>query len=355
LIMRMFSVLGKAKASCVIPIATMATNHVFLSFENRVWDLLHSDTVAVSGSIYLLCDDGKSPRKFDCDVHGSFSPALPTTNCAKAFKPIVREVNNDPTCMTPPLAMFLVGYNYGGRFLEIYRSCYDKVQYAAQFSIHMVHRSFDSASRHPLGFTTDKAMTVKEAAAFKNDNIYNCFEADLGQGQTYMAQGSCLFNRGHLTAVADFPFEQLQKATFKLRNVVPQYAAVNNGNWKAVESWVRRLLNRYNYDVVKVCTGALKVKHLQNQQTSKATPIFLLTNKIPVPEWTYKIVSHLSGAKYVVLTYNDIYETRRPNPRPICQIQACDSDLNRDGMGFTYCCKPTEFIRDNLLHLTGVC
>ncbi|KAH8241162.1 hypothetical protein KR032_000606, partial [Drosophila birchii] len=349
------SVLEKAKASCLIPKDTMATNHAFLSFQNNVWDLLHSDTVPVSQSIYLLCGGGKAPRKFDCDVHGSFSPALPTTNCAKAFKPTVREDTNDPTCNTPPLAMHVVGYNYGGRFLEIYRSCYDEVQYAAQFSIHKVYPSFDSISRHPLGFTTDRAMTVKEAAAFKNDNIYNCFEADLGQGQTYMAQGSCLFNRGHLTAVADFPFEQLQRATYKLRNVVPQYAAVNNGNWKAVEFWVRRLIDRKNYDVVKVCTGVLGVQQLQNQQTHRMASIYLLNDKIPVPEWTYKIVSHLSGDKYVVLTYNDVHATRRPNPRPICKIMGCDADLNRDGVGFTFCCKPHDFITDNLPHLTGVC
>ncbi|KAH8281133.1 hypothetical protein KR054_012106 [Drosophila jambulina] len=334
-------VIGKARASCVISKDTLATNHVFLSYENNAWDLLHSDTVPVSHSIYLLCGGGKRPKKFDCDVHGTFSPALPTTNCATALRATVKEDINDPTCNKPPLGMFIVGYQYDGQLLEIYRSCYDKTGYAAQFSIHKVYRSFDGE--------------VKEAAAFKNDNIFNCFEADLGNGQTYMAQGSCLFNRGHLTAVADFPFEQLQRATYKLRNVVPQYAAVNNGNWKAVESWVRRLFDRKNYDVLKVCTGALEVQQLQNQQTNKMTPLYLLDNKIPVPKWTYKIVSHLSGAKYVVLTYNDIYATREPDPRPICRIKGCDADLKKGGIGFTFCCWPDDFIRNNLVQLTGVC
>ncbi|KAH8247433.1 hypothetical protein KR038_004147, partial [Drosophila bunnanda] len=350
-----FSVLGEAKASCLIPNATLGTNHVFLSYENRVWDLLHSDTVPVSQSIYLLCGGGKSPRKFSCDVHGSFSPDLPTSDCAEAVKATRREVKNDPTCNKTELALHLVGYNYRGRFLEIYRSCYDGERYAAQFSIHMVYPSVNSAPRHSIGFATDKAMTVKEAAAYMNKNIYKCFEADLGLGQTYMARNSCLFNRGHLTAVADFPFEQLQRTTFKMRNVVPQYALVNNGNWKAVESWVRRLFVRKNYDVLKVCTGALGVQQLLNHQTKAMTPIYLLGNKIPVPEWMYKIVSHLSGAKYVVLTYNDIYATRRPNPGPICKIMGCDADLKRDGMGITYCCNPVKFIENNLPHLIGVC
>ncbi|KAH8281130.1 hypothetical protein KR054_012107 [Drosophila jambulina] len=219
-------------SSCRIPKDILATNYVFATFDNYAWELQHNDRVPVCGSIYLLCGDGGS--KFTCKPDGSFSPKLPTTNCAQVFSPTVREDSNDPTCRTPNLAMYRIGYQFGEFFMEIYRTCYDKTGYAAQFSIHKVYRSDERAPRPSATFTLDGAMTVSESNAMRNNNIYERFKKILGNGQTYMAPGSYLFNRGHLTAPADFPFAHQQKATFKIRNVVPQYAEVNNGNWKAV-------------------------------------------------------------------------------------------------------------------------
>uniref|UniRef100_A0A6P4EZM3 Uncharacterized protein LOC108046822 n=1 Tax=Drosophila rhopaloa TaxID=1041015 RepID=A0A6P4EZM3_DRORH len=240
--------------------------------------------------------------------------------------------------------------------MEVYRSCYDKSRYAAQFSINKVYPSRNSATRQPSSFTTDGAMTGSDAFAYFYSRIYQRFENVLGPRQNYVKNRlPNLFNHGHLTPNGDYSFDQLQKSTNKLRNVVPQYSNVNIGNWKNIEAWVKRLLVNRNYDVLKVCTGALGVHELQ-AKSGMMTPMYLLdNNRIPIPKWMYKIVSHISGQQWVVLTYNDGLTRTQPNPSSFCNIVRCDPDLNLRGVGFSICCRPFDFIQKNVPHLTGVC
>ncbi|XP_017001557.3 uncharacterized protein [Drosophila takahashii] len=348
----LFFLMRNAEAICYINKADLSSNYVFFSIENGVYDILHSDSVATNHAMYLLCDDGTSPIKLVCQPNNRFNVPFPSAGCTKVFKPTVEEIL-DNSC---PHTMYRVGYKYSNRFMEVYRSCYDSVNYAAQFSINKVYPSRESAPRQDKAFTADRAMTARDAAAYSLSRIYQRFNSVLGPNQNYVSSNPPNpFDHGHLTPSGDYSFDQFQKATNKLRNVVPQYSNINNGNWKRVEFWVKRLLVRQNYDVLKVCTGALGVQKLANQNRVP-TPMYLLANnRIPIPEWMYKIVSHISGQQWVVITHNDGITSRRPDPNTICQVIPCDPDLNPSGVGSTFCCNPFNFIRQNVPHLTGVC
>lgn len=55
--------------------------------------------------------------------------------------------------------------------------------------------------------------------------LLNSTEHLTGRGQHYLA-------RGHLAPDADFVLEPEQDATYYFANAVPQWQAINNGNWK---------------------------------------------------------------------------------------------------------------------------
>ncbi|XP_043951479.1 uncharacterized protein LOC108024445 [Drosophila biarmipes] len=112
------------------------------------------------------------------------------------------------------------------------------------------------------------------------------------------------------------------------------------------------------HDVLKVCTGVLGVQQLQHSSNQRAglVSIYLYNNnQIPVPKWMYKIVSHLSGDKWVMLTYNDVNLPNLFDLNQICDQIACPHGLSRNGVGYTVCCRPIQFIRKNIAYLTGVC
>ncbi|EDW98401.2 uncharacterized protein LOC6538155 [Drosophila yakuba] len=350
LIISLIFFFGNATAMCYIDMNVLTSNYVVFSTTTGVFDILTSDIVATRSVIYLVCDDATPPIQLVCQPNGRFNGPFPRAGCRNPLKPLVEQVA-DTSC---PKTMYRVGYRMQDRFMELYRSCYDSVSYAAQFAVNKIYPSKHSAQRQPKAFTSDGAMTARAAAAYQVSRIQDRFVEVLGPRQKYVVTSSNPFHHGHLAPSGDYSFDQLQKATNKLRNVVPQYSNINNGNWKRIEFWVKKLLARHRFDVLQVVTGALGVHSLASD-AGVMTPMYLLNgDKIPVPEWMYKVVSHSSGQKWVILTYNDGWSTERPNPGAICQEIPCDSDLKLSGAGFTFCCQPDGFINKNVPHLKGV-
>lgn len=88
------------------------------------------------------------------------------------------------------------------------------------------------------------------------------------------------YDIGHLVPAEDFAYsEKLMKATFKFYNALPQTPNLNRGNWKRVESAVRRMSQR---DSLLIIAGGLD---------------FEKTNKGYIPEKCFKIVYSLSTGK----------------------------------------------------------
>ncbi|XP_016997273.3 uncharacterized protein [Drosophila takahashii] len=252
--------------------------------------------------------------------------------------------------------MIRVGFRFGSTFMELYRNCYDIKTATAHFSINKVYPIYMSSDRPLTGFDRDNIISAADADSFQNKNIYQRFKALLGPRQPYIASiKSSSFDRGHLTPVGDYFFPRIMKQTNKYINVVPQYYSINRGNWKTVETWIRKTVKEVQDDVLNVCTGALGVLELSNNN-QQPTQIYLVPSKIRVPRWTYKIIrSDTTYRKYVILTSNNGWETYRPNSSSVCQEVACPLSLYTTATGYTFCCDPTEFIRRNVPKLAGVC
>ena len=68
--------------------------------------------------------------------------------------------------------------------------------------------------------------------------------------------------RGHLTPNADFAVKEERDVTQILTNAAPQWQAFNNGNWKAVETAVRKYAEDNEAVDVFVVTGTGKCRYI---------------------------------------------------------------------------------------------
>ncbi|XP_037731032.1 uncharacterized protein LOC119561448 [Drosophila subpulchrella] len=343
--------LGNVSALCIVHKNLLATKNIYLTNNNGIFDIQHSDIVANGQSIYLLCNGGVEPTKFQCQSDNNFDPPLNTVMCSAPFEPSV--VNVPDTSCPSPFLTYAVGYHVSGRFMELYRNCFDAQHLALQHSIYKVYRHENTAPRPNSPWNSD-GISGGFDSAYEGKATQACLQTNLGAKQP-----QCRFDRGHMTPASAFMFTELKRTTFRYLNAIPQYAGVNRGYWRTIEGWVNSLVMGRNYDVLKVCTGALGVHRLKHKNSNKFISIFLLDNdKIPVPEWMYKIVSHLSGDKWVILTYNDFNEpSQQALDQMLCQPVNCHPNLhpNKRGVGYTVCCEPYDFITRNVPHLTGVC
>lgn len=100
---------------------------------------------------------------------------------------------------------------------------------------------------------------------FKNDTKYpTATDAD------YAKSG---YDKGHLANAEDFAYDcELDEATFRYYNALPQTSTLNRGIWKQIEGDVRDLSKK---DTITVVCYAKKFKQI---------------NRLYVPELCYKIV-----------------------------------------------------------------
>ncbi|KAH8241154.1 hypothetical protein KR032_000601, partial [Drosophila birchii] len=331
------SVVANVLSFCELSKANTWTDRTFAHIVNNRYELLLTDRLKTRQNLHMLCGGREGIFSTICQSNGKFNPPLPRTNCSVApLAPSVERVD-DSSC---PHTMYSVGFRFQGSFLEIYRRCYDADTVTAHFSIGKVYPTYLNADRQANHFDRDNIISPADAASFQQRNIYNRFRTLLGPGQSYVTTPLSLsFDRGHLTPAAQYTFSRNLQQTNKYINVVPQHYQINRGNWRTVENWIDRLLSEGLYDVLKVCTGALGVLELED------TEIYLAPHKNPVPKWTYKIVSHLSGDRFVILTYNNGWATEAPDTSSVCHVVRCPDSLRPRGTGYTYCCHPSHFIR----------
>ncbi|XP_043655075.1 uncharacterized protein LOC122621310 [Drosophila teissieri] len=348
---------GSVQARCHIALVQLEGNNLYLSNHTRVYDIQRSDIVEIGHFVHLLCNDGKILEVFECISGSVFSPALSSKACAPP-NPVVVEVK-DTSCIIPS-TMYAVGYTFNGNFMELYRNCYNANSLAFQHSIYKTYRFQNNIERPENCPWMSDELSGGFNGAYKGEKTQACFVTNLGA-----IQPQCKFDRGHMTPASAFISKALKESTFRYLNAIPQYRGVNRGKWKVVETWVNKMVRGMyddaptrTYDVLKVCIGALGVHRLKHTTSNNMIPIYLLdNNKIPVPEWMYKIVSHLSGDKWVMLTYNDIVSPSDNALKAICNVKPCHPGLHftATDTGHTVCCDPYDFITKNAKHLTGVC
>ncbi|XP_017038675.1 uncharacterized protein LOC108086294 [Drosophila ficusphila] len=343
-----------AWTSCLIDQAHLLENFIYLNSNNGVFDIQRSDIVANDKTVYLLCRSGLHPTSFHCGRDNDFHPPLSTARCSSPRASVVPMP--DTSCLRL-YSSYAVGFYYNGHFMELFRDCIDRDRMSVQHSIYKVHRYINSAPRpSSTYFNRDGFMSPQLAAAYKRKVSEDCLTNILGGPQQ-----NCVFDRGHVTPNAGFIFSELRRSTDRYINVFPQNSAVNIGNWKNVEAWVGKLVTGHydsphrTYDLLKVCTGVLGQQQLEHTTSNSLVDIYLAGNQIPVAKWSYKIVGHLSGDKWVMLTHNQVARPTLPEINQVCINVKCPDGLKEDGVGHTVCCEPYDFIQRNVAHLTGVC
>lgn len=101
--------------------------------------------------------------------------------------------------------------------------------------------------------------------------------------------GGSTIDKGHLAAMADYPYVAQRKATNYYINVQPQFSKFNRQNWRFLEDSIRDI----PYEK-KIQTGVAGLQTLPNQN-SQMRAIFLdKDRKLPVPELFFKIVQFVN-------------------------------------------------------------
>ncbi|XP_022231753.2 uncharacterized protein LOC111080439 [Drosophila obscura] len=314
------------------------TNRIFTYRDaSGALKLQRTETVPAGVSLWMFCNLADRVET-QCQDNGTFSVALPMT-CKDPMRPDVTRIRDQECSAT----MYAVGYNIEGQQLELYRTCFDASNARVLYSQSDVYYKSFYPKRPWMEFALNELFSPVEAAAFLKSNIFHTFNCIYGDGQTYLRSARDLvINRGHLVASADFLFLDQMGSTFRYLNVVPQFKSINDGNWEKIERWVRSIVPPSTPFRVK--SGGIGTLMLPDR-SGVFQQAFLSGSKIPVPEWTYKVVRDVSGrGLYVFLTYNCTFQRERPQVLDICKPVSCPLSLpNTPHDGFTYCCDPTEF------------
>lgn len=136
------------------------------------------------------------------------------------------------------------------------------------------------------------------------------------------------------------------------------WQSINNGNWRSVESTVRRIAE--NQGDLDIWTGGLGVLKLSGKK------IFLAKDRknekkrlVPVPKLLFKLVYNPEKNQALVfITVNNPYleETKTlPAEYKVCEeYRDCKDRFKQFEQryeGYTYCCEYKDFERDSLVNL----
>ncbi|XP_073827873.1 salivary protein Tsal1-like [Musca autumnalis] len=333
--------------------------HVIVEFKDEELKLLRQQPIANGTILYMVCNmDDIVEMK--CE-NGQLVSDAQLTFCHNRLRPQMKVIDDKELC---PYQLYRVGYNIHCRdqdyFFPTYSVCFDHGKMRCVFTI---NEAYPFVQGRPFGmqFDPDEIFTMNIFSAYNKRDIYANFNNRLGSSQAFMSSNEQdrRFDRGHMTAAGDFITNTLIASTFKMINVIPQFHAINDGNWRLMEEWARNPINTPS----KVCSGAFDyVLTLPNAEGSEV-PIYFRNALIPVPLWTFKVVLNRNGVRTVFVQYNNIHDQRVPPQLPqfpvnICRPTSCPTSLDlrpSNYFGYTYCCDQEDFMERVMPNLRGYC
>lgn len=161
------------------------------------------------------------------------------------------------------------------------------------------------------------------------------------------------FVKGHLVARADKFYYPEQYSTYTYLNTVPMWQSINNGNWRSVETTVRRTAGiRGDLDT---WTGGLGVLQLDGRD------IYLAGNGlVPAPRLLFKLVRTGDGKEGLVfVTANDPYYADEAKVPRLCEEVHKEcwerfAGFKKSFEGYTYCCRWEDFLRNEEVRRLGI-
>ncbi|KAK9885059.1 hypothetical protein WA026_009282 [Henosepilachna vigintioctopunctata] len=297
-----------------------------------------AEAECVGGETLKILDENQDYQSVLC-AKGLRGSALPTDDeCAEGQGYIIK-----------------IGFPQADdQFLTLIEVCYDAANGNALYTTHTLYGSemeYRSKESYRPGFSTaGLAPGVAANVAYKQATQKTVLNKLLGSAklaEQYINRKSFLA-RGHLSPDADFLFASWQFATFFYVNTVPQWQAVNNGNWKRLESLAKDSAAAYDEDL-QVYTGAHGVLSLPDVN-GVDTEIHLSNDKLAVPKFMWKILQSKSSGKAIAfVSLNNPFLTELDTSDKICTDICSDYGWDEEAWsngakGFIYCCDVDELL-----------
>ncbi|ODM90863.1 Nuclease [Orchesella cincta] len=207
-------------------------------------------------------------------------------------------------------------------------------------------------------YTTISANDAYSQSSQKNQVAYLVGSQSLAEKYINTSR-SFYFARGHLAPDGDFVHIYEQNATYYYINVAPQWQAINNGNWKALESALRTYAKSKNTNL-EVWTGGKDVLKLDDVNGNQVEIYLARDSKgklsLPAPELSWKVLRDPSrNASVAVFMINNPHLTKIPSRLIVCpdvcsQISWVTWDVKNVEKGYTYCCK-MDSLKNSLPYL----
>ncbi|KAK7085184.1 hypothetical protein SK128_008222 [Halocaridina rubra] len=304
-------------------------------------------TLTNDKSMDVTCYDGQLVSSSDSQVF-----EYDELGCSRRPRASLNQAKNSKCGQNG--SRYNIGWNIMSNiFIPLVHLCFDAEKEATEFTFHKIqgrsidHKIVDSSrpSFHSGGmFTADVGNIYKkrsQKALFKE--LLHTYDHLSGQGQHFLA-------RGHLAPDSDFFWAAEQDATYLYGNVVPQWQAFNNGNWKRLEFAIRELAEKHmsTFEVWTGSYGTLQMPDANNNFISIFLGLTEGKRLVPVPFLLWKVIYDPSLRQAVaVVSINevrgdgmaeevDLMESPCPD---ICnQITWIDWDTQDVRRGRTFCC-----------------
>lgn len=237
--------------------------------------------------------------------------------------------------------------------------CFNEDTETALYTHHKIHGRYIAAKTvdpDRPGFKKEKMFSVRIENVYGKDIQKSLFLELLEDRSHLTAKNEHYLARGHLAPDSDFVLEPEQDATYFYANVVPQWQAINNGNWKSLENSVRELAENRGR-TLEVWTGIYDILHLPSA-SGESVELFLgLSEKqrlVPVPALMWKVVHDpASKTAIAIVAVNDVkglgtgsnpsIDLHEPPCTDLCsEVAWVDWDTSDLSSGLTFCCSVPE-------------
>lgn len=187
---------------------------------------------------------------------------------------------------------------------------------------------------------------------YKNSNQKTLIEnlLDSKELATKYINTNSYLARAHLSPSADFVFSSSKYSSYFYINTLPQWQAINNGNWKSLENAIRSTAASLQkpFDVI---TGGFGVLSLKNSK-GKDTEIYMdVLKTLAVPKYIWKIMYSAEtkkGIAFVGLNNPFVESVQKqdyicPN---ICNNYGWSNpEWDKKERGLIYCCEIKELMK----------
>lgn len=250
------------------------------------------------------------------------------------------------------------GYNIGwnvrtGLFVPLVYICFDVDKETTEFTFHRVQgrsigvKSVDSSRP---SFRPGNMFSLPVKTIYKKKSQIALFTDLLGTSEHLTGRGQHYLARGHMAPDSDFVYTAEQDATYYYGNVVPQWQAFNNGNWKRLEYAIRELAEKHEttLDIWTGTYGTLQMPDTNNNPVDMFLGLAEGKKLVPVPALMWKVIYNpVIRRALAVVSFNevrgrgtsdDVSLMEPPCPDVCNQVPWIDWNTQDVNRGLTFCC-----------------